>query len=279
MCILLFLFGTQFINPVLSSSESFSFTTPCTIAVEGCETFTIVSPVKAAYWNLHQGQGEHGLGVDTLSFTTVEYNAGTFLASGEGELLPPFGTFYITAEPEQISSDTITTPEPPHRTISNTVQISLRPDNSYTGYLYELINTPFIMAPRATPGGFNQADERLGTDCAGLAVYGRRRMGNSSLHYLGPRGILPYLEPVAEEEYYLTGSLFTSQAGDTARAPERGELLHFRSQVSIFLEDRGIPGILDVEDLVIQSWYNGTHICRIDSCGFADYPLNLYRWK
>ncbi|MCK5132239.1 MAG: hypothetical protein KAR40_08835 [Candidatus Sabulitectum sp.] len=207
--------------------------------------------------------------------TTVESTETTFVIPDETGILPEAGTFYITVE----ATDTISTTEPPHHALPNTVQVSLRPDNSYIGYLYELINTPFIMAPRTTPGGFNQADERLGTDCAGLAVYGRRRMGDITVHYLGPRGILPYLENISPEEYYLTGNVYTSSTGDTAIVPERGDILHFRSQVSIFLEDRGIPGTLDTEDLLIQSWFSGTHICRIQDNGFTDYPLRLYRWR
>ncbi len=268
--------GIHIINPDLNSSESFSYTTPCTISVEGCESFYIILPIRDTHWNLHEGQGERGLGVDTLSFTTLEFYETMLIIPDEDGILPEAGTFYITTE---AITNTINTIEPPHHVIPNTVQISLRPDNSYVGYLYELINTPFIMAPRTTPGGFNQADERLGTDCAGLAVYGRRRMGYTRVHYLGPRGILPYLDPITDEEYYLTGNVYTTNTGDTASAPERGEILHFRSQVSIFLEDKGILGILDIEDMLIQSWFNGTHICRIADNGFTEYPLRLYRWK
>jgi hypothetical protein len=267
--------AAHIINPILNMSESFSYTTPCTLSVEGCETIHFILPVRATHWNFHQGQGERGLGVDTLCFITVESTETTFVIPDENGVLPEAGTFYITAE----ATDTISTTEPPHHEILNTVQISLRPDDSYIGYLYELLNTPFIMAPRTTPGGFNQADSRLGTDCAGLAVYGRRRMGDTTVHYLGPRGILRYLENISPDEYHLTGNVYTSQSGDTALAPERGDILHFRSQVSIFLEDRGIPGILDTEDLLIQSWFNGTHICRIQDNGFTDYPLKLYSWK
>ena len=274
-CFIAIILGIHTINPNLDSSESFSCTTPCTISVEGCESFSIILPVRDTHWNLHEGQGERGLGVDTLSFTTVEFYETMLIFPDEDGILPEAGTFYITAE----ATDTIRTIEPPHHVIPNTVQISLRPDNSYTGYLYELINTPFIMAPRATPEGFNQADSRLGTDCAGLAVYGRRRMGYTRVHYLGPRGILPYLEQIDSNEYHNTNGIFISETGDTAKAPEIGEILHFRSQVSIFFEDRGIPGILDIEDLLIQSWFNGTHICRIEDNGFTDYPLKLYRWK
>lgn len=274
-CFIAIILGIHIINPSLNSADSFSCTTPCTISVEGCESFCIILPVRDTHWNLHEGQGERGLGVDTLTFITVEYSETTLIIPSGDEILPEAGTFYITTE----AIDTIRTTEPPHYAIRNTVQISLRPDNSYVGYLYELINTPFIMAPRATPGGFNQADERMGTDCAGLAVYGRRRMGETRVYYLGPRGILPYLESITDEEYNLTGNVYTTSTGDTASAPERGEILHFRSQVSIFLEDRGIIGILDTDDLLIQSWFDGTHICTVKDNGFTEYPLRLYRWK
>lgn len=276
MIFLQILLGIHTINPMLNATESFSYTTPCTISVEGCESSYMILPVRGTHWNLHEGRGEHGLGVDTLSFKTIESRETILIIPSNDGILPEAGTFYITTE---ATTKTINTTEPPHHVIPNTVQISLRPDNSYVGYLYELMNTPFIMAPRATPGGFNQADERLGTDCAGLAVYGRRRMGYTRVHYLGPRGILLYLDPITDEEYNLTGNVYTANTGDTASAPERGDILHFRSQVSIFLEDKGIPGILDTEDLLIQSWFDGTHICCIADNGFTDYPMRLYRWK
>lgn len=276
MVILFLLLGIHIINPTEQAGQSLDYTTPCTLQVETEKSFRVILPVRAAHWNLNQNQGEHGLGVDTLTFETIETGETTIIFPNPGNIFPNLGTFYITTTE---LPDTTRTPEPPHRTIPNTVQISVRPDNTYTGYLFELINTPFIMAPRTTPLGYNQADERLGTDCAGLAVYGRRRMGETTLRYLGPRGILDYLEPVNGIEYHNEGGIYISEAGDTASAPEAGEIVHFGGQVSVFLEDRGIQGVLDSEDLLIQSWFDGTHVCAIEESGFRENPLKLYRWR
>lgn len=256
------------IDPANRAGESLDFTAPCTLHVAGC---LLIEPVRNAHWNMNPGEGPSGLGTDTLSYTFKEIHP--------GEYIPQLGTFYLTADTSKKPGDTLNTQEPPHLVLRNTVQISIRPDDSYTGYMFELINTPFIMAPRTTPEGSHQSDSRLGTDCAGLAVYGRRRMGDETALYLGPGGIIPMLERITPEVYYLTNGVFTTEGGEPAPAPQRGELLHFAEQVSVFLEDRGTKGVLDGDDLLLQSWFQGTHVCPVESCGFAGNPVVLYRWK
>lgn len=169
--------------------------------------------------------------------------------------------------------------------MSNVIQISLRPFDTYIGYLYELINTPFVMTPRRTPDGSHQSDDKLGTDCAGLAVYGKQRQGYNYL-YLGPRGITKYLVPMGDGSYQpvTRGEITTyeNEEGNQADVGENGlcpgDILHFGAQVSIFLEDRGIQGILDSQDMVIQSWFDGTHVCSVEDNGFFGMPVRLYRW-
>ena len=270
------LLGVFAIDPANRAGESLDFSTPCTLDVAGC---LLIEPVRNAHWNMNPGEGPSGLGTDTLSFTFRDVDPGECIFPESGSILPEMGTFYLTADTSLKPGDTLNTREPPHLVIRNTVQISIRPDDSYTGYMFELINTPFIMAPRTTPGGAHQSDSRLGTDCAGLAVYGRRRMGDETVLYLGPSGIIPMLERITQDEYLLTGGVFKTEDGEPAPAPERGDLLHFGEQVSIFLEDRGTAGILDVEDLLIQSWFHGPHVCPAESCGFTGNPVVLYRWK
>ena len=263
------------VDPVALAGGSLSFSTPCTLEVQGS---LLIEPVRAVHWNMNPGEGPTGLGTDTLSFTVCGIEPGTYVFPDSGNIFPDMGTFYITADASVHPGDTLRSQEPPHYAFCSTVQVSLRPHDSYTGYMFELINTPFIMAPRTTPGGAHQSDDRLGTDCAGLAVYGRRRMGYETALYLGPRGIIPMLERITPEEYLFTDGVFVTHGGEPAPAPERGELLHFAEQVSVFLEDRGEEGILDGEDLLLQSWFTGPHVCPAESCGFTGNPVVLYRW-
>ncbi len=263
-------------DPASRAGGSHSFSLPCTLSVTRC---LLVLPVRDTHWNMNPGEGPRGLGTDTLRYTCMEVNPGEYVFPDPGNIFPEMGTFYLSEDTSLHPGDTLRSQEPPHLMLSETIQMSIRPDDSYTGYLFELINTPFIMAPRATPGGAQQSDSRLGTDCAGLAVYGRRRMGDEGAHYLGPRGIVPMLERITEGEYRLTEGIFRTTGGEPAPAPERGEILHFGEQVSIFLEDLGTEGILDGEDLVIQSWFDGPHVCPVKSCGFAGNTVVLYRWR
>ncbi|MCK5133967.1 MAG: hypothetical protein KAR40_17690 [Candidatus Sabulitectum sp.] len=89
MIILLTILGIHNINPMLNATESFSYTTPCTISVEGCESFHIILPVRATLWNLHQGQGDQGLGVDTLRFCATSSALGVDVTAREMGVGPP----------------------------------------------------------------------------------------------------------------------------------------------------------------------------------------------
>ncbi|MBS1151855.1 MAG: hypothetical protein H6Q89_3553, partial [Myxococcaceae bacterium] len=59
------------------------------------------------------------------------------------------------------------------------MRVTFRRDDSYLGYVSELVNTPYIFGS-AGPDGRNQSDLLIGADCADLAVYGRRRMGKKT---------------------------------------------------------------------------------------------------
>jgi hypothetical protein len=59
------------------------------------------------------------------------------------------------------------------------MRVTFRKDDSYLGYLTELLNTPYIFGS-AGPDGDNQTDNLIGSDCADFAVYGRRRMGQKT---------------------------------------------------------------------------------------------------
>ncbi|MCD4701301.1 MAG: hypothetical protein K8S24_05520 [Candidatus Aegiribacteria sp.] len=262
---------------------------PCSVIVQSPThesiSWQLLIPVRASYDNMLSGIGPVGLGVDTLLYIAVpfaDYSEEALLVSGENGV-PELGTFYLAAGLE--TRDTLHLVNPPHTSLTDVVQISLRPNDTYIGYLYELINTPFLMAPRRTPDGSHQSDSRLGTDCAGLAVYGKRRQG-FDYSYLGAQRISEYLIPIGEGSYEPVASsdiaIFKNDensvvpVGDDGLQP--GDILHFGAQVSVFLEDRGITGILDSQDMVIQSWFSGPHVCTIKENGFFGLPVKLYRW-
>ena len=114
------------------------------------------------------------------------------------------------------------------------VQIVRRKDDTYTGYLTELLHTPFIIAPMVTEDGYHETDMRMGSDCAAFAIYGRRRQGYR-VSYCGPRGIYKYLREIGK------GPLLPKKALDTeiyakkdtqsvkvgVDGIERGDIVHF----------------------------------------------------
>ncbi len=247
----------------------------------GC-TWTLLEPVRHGYENMIPGGTPAGLGVDTLS-----YAAGT-LGDEELTLVPEAGVFYLgIGLAGSGAPDTLRFVEPPNLVFpGSVVQIAVRTDDSYIGYLMELFNTPFIMTPRLTPGGVHQTDARLGSDCAAFAVYGRRRMG-CPVEYLGPSGIRRYLESLINGqlrpgridgvEVYMTDAGATMPVGEGGLIP--GDVLHFGSQVSVFYQDGGVPGILDPCDLVIQSLFDGPCIVTLRENGFYPLPLCVLRWR
>lgn len=138
-------------------------------------------------------------------------------------------------------------------------QVVVRASDDYPGFVQELMGTPFLLIPRRLPEG-HQTDLRIGSDCAALAAYGRRRMGED-VPYLGPAGLLPYLRPVRDGQM------------------RPGDLLHYGEQVQVVLEDRGRKGFSDPEDLVIQSWKPFPRIVRRDSSGWEGHPFRIHRFR
>lgn len=251
-----------------------------------CDWF-LVRAVPGAY---DDSGAEWTAGSDTLQYAVTMLAAGgssfSFEAGGKSSGLPAVGTFYIAAAFSGAGMpDTIACRDPLQDVSPSVVQVAVRPGDGYLDYLYEAMGTPFIMGPRSTPSGGHQADDRLGFDCAGLAVYGARRMG-LEIPYLGPVGILPYLDPVSEgllSPVEADGEvLYRSASGDPAEIGtggiRPGDLLHFRCQVSVFLEDAGVPGVLDPQDIVIQSWFDGPMVCTLEENGFYGLPLRVFRW-
>ena len=175
--------------------------------------------------------------------------------------------------------------EPIHRQYAGRiVQVVVRAGNGYRDFLGELLGTPFVMGPAVTGSGWHQTDQRVGSDCAAFATYGRRRMGRP-IPYTGPVGIVNYLKQLTRESL--------APASDTgiyrdSRGREMivgtggihpGDIVHFGAQVSVFHADRGRHGILDADDLVFQSWRATPHVASLRGSGFFHLPIRVYRWR
>jgi len=139
----------------------------------------------------------------------------------------------------------------------DTLQIVYREDDSYLGYLSELMRSPFVMYPKLLEEG-HQTDLLIGSDCAEFVIYGRRRLGYD-IPYCGPELIYDYLSP--------------------QEVPMPGDILHYGSQVSVFYEDRGVIGAVDDEDIVLQSYDYRPYFTTIRDNNHVFGIFELYRWK
>lgn len=192
------------------------------------------------------------------------------------------GTWYFTAS--RFDERALKTAEPLMREyLGHVVQIVCRRDDSYLGYLSELLRTPFIMGPGVTRSGFHQTDQRVGSDCAEFAIYGQRRLGKA-IPYGGPAGAKRYLREIAGGLFQPDShGIYRNAKGEIVRTGpggiRPGDILHFGQQVSVFYEDRGKPGCLDADDLCFQSWGNTPHIVTIRKCDFYQFPVRIMRWN
>lgn len=212
--------------------------------------WVVYEPLLMEYDNLAQGQNK---------LADIKYKARLVSTKATDVLeldLPP-GTYYIGID-ELRSGNTYKTYAPLHLTLSHVVQVTIREDDSYLGLLTELIGLPFVLPPRILPQYGHQTDLRVGTDCAELAIYGMRRTGRD-IPYVGPSGILDYLEPAPELK--------------------PGTIIHYGFQVSVLYEDRGEKGQLDPEDLLIHAYEDRVAIEKLGDLALARLAYKLYQWR
>ena len=257
--------------------------------------WTQISPVLKEYDNLKFDDPELvNTYIDPITYNSKPLTDISNYKSGISfdQFSEVFGTYYISLKSKDfinkspLNSDRLTETEPINEVYPyKVVQIVYREDDTYLGYLKELFHTPFIMAPRRTLEGFHEVDSHVGSDCAALAIYGKRREGYN-YYYLGPMGIYKYLTPIVEgdlypkkdmEGLYYTRNLENIKVGKTGIGP--GDIVHFGYQVSVFYQDEGIKGYLDKNDLLIQSYIPSPSITTIENSGFYHLPIRIFKWK
>lgn len=245
-----------------------------------------ISPVLREYDNLHPPDDNRSI----FYIAPIEYTTRLIPSEWSEEGLSfcesfsdsAVGTYYLSMC-ECLCADTFFDTRPIHQRFSHhVVQIVVRPHDTYVGYLYELFNTPFILPPKPLPGSGHQTDLRVGSDCAEFAIYGMRRMGHD-IPYAGPQDIYNYLKELSTSLLYPDSiGIYRDKDGVAFQIGEklrRGDVIHFGEQVSVFYTDQGVPGILDKNDLLIQSYIPSPHITPIESCGFYHLPLRVFEWS
>ena len=253
---------------------------------DSVESIGLLLPLPGYYENIELSPHRCRFLTDRIAYRYIEIGSVQRLNIHLVDQIPSPGTFYLCSDLHPDSS-IILSREPLNFTHpGQIIQFVLRPGDEYLDYLMEIINTPFILTPRFTPQGFHQVDNCLGSDCASFAIYPHRRQGKK-VQYVYPLDIFQYLHPINDELFIPQEedslSVFQSAHGDVIEINREqlwpGDVIHFGEQVSVFYEDRGIKGILDSQDLVIQSWFNQPGIFTIYRCGFWGQPIRIYKWK
>ncbi len=161
---------------------------------------------------------------------------------------------------EALASSPLLAPGPVEEdTAEALVQVVVRRDDTYVGYLTEQLGTPFVQAPARLRGGRHQTDARIGADGTTLVVYGRRRMGER-VRYVPPGGLLAHTRPI----------------GDAPVAS--GDVLRFGSQAAVLSMDRPPKGRLDPSDLVIQTNHGVAEEVPLGTLPYRDASVDVLRW-
>lgn len=229
-----------------------------TIEVTVDDHVSLISKGDGFWYEIRPIQKEYdNLALGVKGFTPIQYqliNLNEISTLNLGKLEP--GTYsFVKGIFNDISFEST---ESLQHKFSGLIQVVVRECDSYIGYLTELLGLPFIFPPKTIPGVGHQTDLRLGTDCAELAIYGKRRMG-FNIPYGGPIGIKNYV--IETDEVF------------------PGLILHFGHQVSVLYEDRGIIGLMDGKDILIHAYQNKVKLQSFDETDLFDQHFIKMTWK
>jgi hypothetical protein len=169
----------------------------------------------------------------------------------------------------QVTLGAAPAPEDAAAAVGTLPEIVVRRDDSYVGYLTELVGAPFVLWPME-----DQVDERLGADCVALVIYGQRRLGRR-VRYVSPTGLKKLTTPVA-------AGRFARDAGGGTRpaVPVRvGDIVHFGFQTAVLAEDRPPAGTLGENDVVIHSYHGKAEEVPLGTVPYRHFPFEIRRWR
>jgi cell wall-associated NlpC family hydrolase len=155
-------------------------------------------------------------------------------------------------------------------------RVSLRRDDTYLGYLTEMYGQPYIWASAGTSDASHQSERLEGSDCADFVVYGARRMGKS-LPYMWTGALPDHARTIARGALG-DGGVYLDPRGQPLAFPRPGDLILFPRHVGVVTIDRGRPGVLDVEDLMMHTLFDSPKEQAIGESGYADNPVSVLRW-
>lgn len=164
-------------------------------------------------------------------------------------------------------------------------RVTVRADDSYPGYLTELFGTPYIFGS-AGNGAKNQTDLLIGSDCADLAVYGKRRMGQK-LEYTSSYGIDQLAPEVVKASAHNELGVLTHADGKAVKVGagegevKPGDVVHFPGSrhVAVFYEDKAPLGVLDMGDHILHTCWAAPTVEPMRNTNCSSLPVRILRFK
>lgn len=144
-------------------------------------------------------------------------------------------------------------------------QVAVRRDDTYVGYLTELLGVPFVYGPGPTAEG-HQTDLRKGADCVALVIYGKRRQGEP-IPYVAPSKLRSYADRIGDRD---------SVAGTAVR---EGDILHFGFQTAVVAEDKEPKGRLDDNDMIVHSYHGVAELRAFSRLPYRRAFFDILRWR
>jgi hypothetical protein len=156
------------------------------------------------------------------------------------------------------------------------MRVTIRSDDSYLGYLTEMFGQPYIWASAGLSPATHQSERLEGSDCADFIVYGARRMG-LDLPYMWT-GSLPRHTTLLGSGTRGEDGVYRNARGIPVTYTRAGDLVLFPRHVGALIEDRGVPGVLDDQDVMMHTLFDSPKRQAIADSGYADTPIEVRRF-
>lgn len=199
---------------------------------------------------------DHGKGLGTMRYQLVALQGDRVIASAGPEARRGRGSGGLT--------DAV-------------LRVSIRRDDTFLGYMTELYNQPYIWASEGLTADTHQSERLEGADCADLMVYGQRRLGNKVAYSW--TGALPQVTSLIAAGARAEDGVYRDRRGEPIPFPRIGDILLFPRHVGAVAADRGRPGILDDQDLMMHTLFDSPKEQAIGESGYGDRPLEVRRFR
>lgn len=157
------------------------------------------------------------------------------------------------------------------------LRVSIRKDDTFLGYLTEMINQPYIWASAGRSDVTHQSERLEGSDCADLMIYAQRRTG-AKLAYTWT-GALPQVTKRLGGGARGDDGIYRDAGGNPVAFTRPGDLVLFPRHVGALVEDRGTVGVLDDQDVMFHTLFDAPKAQAIADSGYADKPVEVRRFK